>query len=904
MVCTTPMLRLRPADPITAPPARRTASNGFVQRPRSPGVGTTVADRLPKNLPLGPGEWIGKRFRILARLGEGGLGTVYSAEDLTLQQQVALKFRSVSDRISLSPKSLRKTRDRLRRGVQVAQRISHPRICRIHDFHQIEGFEFVSMELVEGPSLRQMIHDSSGPLDAALITGMARDICDGLQAIHEQGWVHQDIKPSNLIFDADGRIKITDFDIVGARWRGLTLQYAAPEQLTAISDSDSPERRVPTAASDLFSLGCVLYEAATLHRAFPSGSLAQADPRAPDLLTPDLPKRLVRTIGACLRRDVDARPQSALEVKGLLESDPDGERPPLEAGTLLGARFLIERRLGEGNSGVVYQAQDQSLGNAVALKFWNPEHLVSEPTPTMIEEVHKARQLPRHDRLCQILGFHQVDSYAFASMELVRGEDLEALIAREGRIDGDRTLEIALDLCSGLEAIHRAGLVHQDIEPGNLLIDADGRVKITDLGFAGRHRWWGRTLPYAAPEQLLALEGLRASKPTPAGDLFSLGCVLYEMLTGQKAFPEGCLVDYSPVNPARLFSDIPPLLDQAVQLCLQRSPKRRPSSAAELVEMLRGNAPLASDELSGHPTDPLGDGPGSLARMSRHLFELLAHDPLVLLLLQEHHDLLRALGLILHQVQEEQVDLHRVHHIILPTSRHIGLDTFFSRLGPQCEIRESIVDAAAWEAAIHDRLSHGEQMLLIISGWGRGLEEGRQELGRFLDSLTRQFNSLRAVLIGGQDLAALKFGSEASFLYNAEHLFWPEFDAEDIRRLAISDFPELTLPKAHAQELLELTGGHYRLLRACLRALDAGREISERILADVLWSLFTPFRDRPEVRAKVIEWLKVESPAPYEPWPSDVTLRKLFWSGALADRADRLVWRSAIFQRVGLRVLS
>ncbi len=863
-----------------------------------------MADQAPKSLPLGPGEWIGKRFRILERLGQGGLGTVYAADDRTLRQRVALKFRGSVGRVSLSSKARRKNRDRLKHGVQIAHRISHPRICRIHDFHQIEGFEFVSMELVEGPSLDQMIRDSPVPLDPAFMTRMAEDICDGLQAIHDQGWVHQDIKPSNLILDADERVKITDFDIVGARWRGLTLQYAAPEQLAALSDSDLAESAAPTAASDLFSLGCVLYEAATLHRAFPGGSLAHSDPKAPDLYNPDLPKRWVRAIGACLRRDPEARPQSAAELKSLIESDPEGQRPPLEPGIVLGSRFLIERRLGEGNSGVVYQARDQSLGTRVALKFWNPEHLVSDPTPKMIEEVHKARQLPRHERLCQILGFHQVDGYAFAAMELVRGEDLRALIAREGRIDGDRVLEIALDLCSGLEAIHRAGLVHQDIEPGNLLLDLDGRVKITDLGFAGRHRWWGRSLPYAAPEQLLALEGLRASKPTAAADIFSVGCVLYEMLTGQMAFPEGCLVDYSPVNPARLFADIPPLLDQAVQACLQRSPKRRPASAARLAELLSGHADMDSDELSGHATDPLGESPGSLAQMSRRLFELLAHDPLVLLLLQEHHDLLRALGLILHQVQDEQVDIDRVHHIILPTSRHISLDTFFSRLGPQCDLRDPVPDAAAWESAIHHRLSRGEQMLLIISGWGRGLEEGRRELGRFLDSLTRQFNSLRAVLIGGQDLAALKFGSEASFLYNAEHLFWPEFDAEDIRRLAMTDFPKLSLPKTHAQELLELTGGHYRLLRACLRALDAGREINERVLADVLWSLFTPFRDHGETRSKVAEWLKVDAPAPYEPWPLDETLRKLFWSGALADRNDRLTWRSPIFQRVGLRILS
>ena len=858
-----------------------------------------MADRIPKSPPLEQGTRIGGRFRILGHLGQGGIGTVYLAEDLQLQQRVALKFRVLTEHASEDARL--ENRHRLRRGVQIARRISHPRVCRIHDYHQLDGYEFLSMEVVDGPSLRQVIRESPGPLDPGKIMALAVDLCDGLQAIHEQGFMHQDIKPSNLIFDSKDRIKITDFDIAGNRWRGLTLQYAAPEQLRAMSETGN-DTSAPTAASDLFSLGCVLYEAATQHRAFPGGSLSHNDPRAPAYFAPDLPKRLDRAIGACLQRDPDARPQSAGELGRILASDPDGGRPALEPGTLLGTRFLIERRLGAGNSGVVFQATDQSLDTRVALKFWNPENLVSEPTPKMIEEVHKARELPHHPRLCRILGFHHIDNYAFAAMELVDGEDLSQLIEREGRLEPEQAVAIGLDLCDGLRVIHRAGLVHQDIEPGNILLDASGRVKIADLGFAGRHRWWGRTLPYASPEQLLALEGLRASKPTPAADLFSVGCVLYEALTGQKAFPEGCLVDYSPVSPGSLFPDIPDSLDRAVNACLQRNPERRPGSVDALADVLRGGSETA-EELSGPATDPLGVGPGSLAHMSRQLFRLLAQDPLVLLLLQDHHDLLRALSLVLHQVEGEQVDIDRVHHVILPSSRHIDLDSFFARLGPQCDIHEPIENPGDWESAIHHRLSRGEQMLLIISGWGRGLEAGRRELSRFLEALTHQFNALRAVLIGGEDLAELKFNARNPLLRTAEHVFWPEFDVGDVRRLASSDFPDLLLSQNHAQELLELTGGHYRLLRACLRALDMGKDINERIITDTLWSLFTPFREDPDTRARLVDWLSRGVVQAYEPWPADPVLRRLFWSGALADRDDQFQWRSPIFQKIGLRVL-
>ena len=906
-----------------------------------------VADSSPKN-PSGQapdpasdeptvevGTRLGERFTVMHRLGAGGLGKVYLAHDAWAKQDVALKFWRPSK--SRSTDARLQVERRNRKSIAKAQRITHPRVCRIYDVHHFGGFEFVAMEFVPGKSLRQII-DEEGALDPARVLRFGIEICEGLQATHRNGWFHQDIKPSNLIVDLDDGIKITDFDIVGSSWRGATLYYASPEQILGVRKGVGK----PGAASDLFAVGCVLYEAVTGQRAYPNGGVTSSpDPKNPTHYVPDLPSRLVDAVSACLQRDPKARPQSATDLIRILQGDA-ARRPPLEPGTVLEGRFRIERALGQGNSGVVFRAKDLTLDQQVALKFWNPDNVLSEPSEDVKREMRIAKELPGHDRLCRVFGFYDHGAYAFAVLELVQGGDLKARIERQGRLQPIEVLRLAVDLCEGLAVIHKAGLVHQDIEPGNLLLDEKGRLKIADLGFAGRERWWGRNLPYASPEQLRALEregsGSRAEPtpgPTPASDLFAVGCVIYEMLTGAQAFPDGSLATFHPVPASRFFPDVPERLDRAVRLCLDRDPTRRPASAVALEQILSSlleasseavPAPQASDSGDSDtsaPTDVVGevDGVGdmpeleaiafpsyerggSLSRLTARILDALEDHPLVMLSLQEHQDPRAAVSLLLNEIRSPESRWLEARHLVLPASRNLDLPSFFERLAVQCRL-SSVGGADGFERALHRRLSDRGPLFLVLSGWADGPEEARLELGHILQNLSAQFDGLQAVLIGGEPLARLKYAGEGHrLLENAKQILWPEFDVEDVIRLARQDFQELDLDMAAAEGLLRRCGGHYRLLRRCLQNMKRGEPIGDRLFVDQLYGLFTPFRKDEAQRHQVLEWLEINPVGPYDPWPEDAALRRLFWSGALADRGDAFEWRSPEFQRVGRQALA
>ena len=895
-----------PENPSIDPPAETRPR----QRPAK-------APDAPKTFTIG--EEIGGRFRILDRLGSGGLGKVYLAEDEITRRQVALKFwkELKADSPTAKARAQRRNRDSVRK----AQDVTHPRVCRIYDVHYLDGHEPIAMEYVEGRSLRQVL-DEEGALDPGRVTRFGIEICEGLDATHRHGWFHQDIKPSNLIVGLDDEVKITDFDIIGSRWRGATRDYAPPEQTLGIGR--------PNAASDLFAVGCVLYEAATGQRAYPNKGVQNSpDPKKPTHYVPDLPAGLVGAISACLQRDPKARPQSARELIRLLRGPTETRRPPLEPGTVLDERFRIDKALGQGNSGVVFQALDRSLDQAVALKFWNPDNVLSEPSEDVKREMRIAKELPAHPRICRVFGFHEREDYAFAVLELVQGGDLRSHIARHGRLDPAEVVRLASDLCDGLEVIHGAGLVHQDIEPGNLLLDGDGRLKIADLGFADRERWWGRNRPYASPEQAHAFDMQAASEsgaelagaagPTPASDLFAAGCVIYEMTTGVQAFPDGALATSHPVPASRFLPDVPEPLDRAIRRCLDRDPTRRPPSAAALRRILQGaiegTTPPSEDsaaltDVLGELTDleepifPSHEQGGSLSHLTAQILDALEDHPLVMLSLQDHQDSRAAVSLLLNEIRAPESHWPEAHHLVLPPSRNLDEPAFFERLAEQCGL-PAVTGSADFERALHRRLSDQGPLFLILSGWAAGFETGRRELGSILHSLSAQFTGLHALLIGGEPLARLKYAGDGSHLLEkAEQILWPEFDVDDVQRLARQDFHGLSLERSTAEELLRRSGGHYRLLKQCLRTLARGDEIEDRLFVDVLYGIFTPFRTDTEQRAKVLDWLRRDPVAPYDPWPEDPILRRLFWSGALADRGRELCWRSAEFQTVGLQALS
>ena len=269
-------------------------------------------------------------------------------------------------------------------------------------------------------------------------------------------------------------------------------------------------------------------------------------------------------------------------------------------GTILADRYRIVAMLGKGGMGEVYRADDLKLRQAVALKFL-PEELAGDPRrlERFHEEVRVARQVS-HPNVCRVYDIAEVNGQYFLSMEYVDGEDLALLVRRIGRLPKDKAVQIARQLCAGLAAAHEKGVLHRDLKPANVMIDGQGRVRITDFGLAGFAEEFAAggddigagTPAYMAPEQL---EGREV---TIKSDIYSLGLVLYYMFTGRSAFKADTREELlrlrgqtSVTNPSNIVEDIDPAVDRVILRSLEKDPRDRPPSALAVAAALPGGDP-------------------------------------------------------------------------------------------------------------------------------------------------------------------------------------------------------------------------------------------------------------------------------------------------------------------------
>ena len=285
--------------------------------------------------------------------------------------------------------------------------------------------------------------------------------------------------------------------------------------------------------------------------------------------------------------------------------------------TLGSGRYRCERVLGEGGMASVYLARDAELDRLVALKVLAGQ-LTNEAEfrERFLRETRLSARL-LHPNIVQVFDAGEDEGRPYIVMEYVQGESLAELLARRRLLPASEAVELALQVCAGLEHAHGQGLVHRDVKPANLLVRADGVVKIADFGIAHavestRLTQVGTVLgtaPYLSPEQA-------AGGPVTAKtDLYSLGAVLYEVLTGRLPYELTSLAELPALQqrgatPVRdLEPAVPPAVEDAVMRCLARNPDYRPASAAELARQLTEAGPRS-------PTEPLPET-GAIGWMRR-----------------------------------------------------------------------------------------------------------------------------------------------------------------------------------------------------------------------------------------------------------------------------------------------
>ncbi|MGA2927806.1 MAG: serine/threonine-protein kinase [Solirubrobacteraceae bacterium] len=581
-------------------------------------------------------------YEIEDLLGQGGMGVVFRARQTDLARTVALKVITPGWAGDAAYRSL------FRREAKLAASLQHPHVIEVYDFGDIAGQLYLAMRFVDGVDLARVIAEE-GRVRPERAADMIAQTAEALDAAHCAGLVHRDVKPGNILVtdrDAGDYVYLTDFGLTKqldvttlTATGGLvgTAAYMAPEQ--ASGESVDPR-------ADVYSLGCVLYHLLTGAVPFPrEGVMAQLyahatqPPPRPRDVVPDLPEvfdeivltamakrpaeryQSARDLGRAVRTaSLLGAPESTESRMALVHSHQQPRRPGLDLAhawyevddLAIGSEFAghrIDRVAGVGATGHVYRATHVGLGRVVALKLIKPAFSRDETFRNRFQREARVTALLDHPNVVTVYSHGETDGRPYIALRYIDGPSLAELLRSEGgRLAPARAAWIIAQVAAALDAAHAHGIVHRDPKAGNVLVEGEigrERAYLSDFGLCKNLTGSVLTLPgqavgsmdYMAPEQI------KGEPITAAADIYHLGCVLYECLTGAAVFAhlQGMRSLWAHLQdpPPSIREKVPSLsksLDEVVQIALAKNPVSRYPSAGSLADAALAAANAGSGE--------------------------------------------------------------------------------------------------------------------------------------------------------------------------------------------------------------------------------------------------------------------------------------------------------------------